>query len=81
MTGEFASYPEGGYIATLGPKLNNSLAVFQSLTNNSWFDKRTRAIFIDFNLYDPTTYILSNFNLRVEISAAGKVFSSYDVSF
>jgi hypothetical protein len=81
MTGELASYPDGGYIATLGPTLNNSLAAFQSLTNNSWLDKRTRAIFIDFTLYDPTTYILSALILRVEISPAGKVFSSYYVSF
>jgi hypothetical protein len=81
MTGEFASYTEGGYIATLGPTRNNSLAVFQSLTNNSWLDKRTRAIFIDFTLYDPTTYVLVSFKLTVEISAAGTVFSSYKVSF
>jgi polycystin 1L2 len=81
MTGEFASYHEGGYIATLGPTRNNSLAAFKSLTNNSWLDKRTRAIFIDFTLYNPTTYILSDFNLRVGISAAGTVFSSYNVSF
>jgi hypothetical protein len=81
MTGELASYPGGGYIATLGPKHDNSLAVFQFLTRNSWLDQHTRAIFIDFTLYNPTTNVLGVFNLTVGISAAGTVFSSYNVSF
>jgi hypothetical protein len=81
MTGEFAFYPGGGYVATLGRTRKNSLAVLEFLTHNSWFDEHTRAIFIDFTLYTADTNIFSVFKLMVEISAVGTVFSSYDVSF
>jgi hypothetical protein len=81
MTGEFAWYPGGGYITTLGRTLENSLAAFKFLTQHNWLDQHTHIIFIHFTTYNANRNFFNVLNLMVEISAQGAVHSSQNVSF
>jgi hypothetical protein len=81
LSGEFAVYPGGGYITTLGRTLEKSLAVFRFLARHNWLDQLTRAIFIEFTTYNANTNLFNVVNLMVEMSAEGAVRLSQDVSF
>ncbi|KAJ9586325.1 hypothetical protein L9F63_020033, partial [Diploptera punctata] len=75
----FAAYPGGGYITTLGRTLKNSLLVFNFLTENNWFDQLTRAVFIEFTLYNANRNIFNIVTLLVEMSSFGAIHITEDI--
>ncbi|XP_069680690.1 uncharacterized protein [Periplaneta americana] len=79
VQGEFALYPGGGYTCTLGRTMENSQLVFQFLVRYSWFDRLTRAVFIDFTTYNANRNLFNIVTLLVEMSAEGSVALSEDI--
>lgn len=54
-----ALYGGGGFVADLGYTKSSALRVIQNLQNNSWIDERTRAVFIEFMIFDSSTNLYS----------------------
>lgn len=54
-----SKYSGGGYIADLGYNTDDALQVIDSLEMNDWIDNMTAAVFIEFNIYQPTTSLFS----------------------
>ena len=50
--GLIASYPSNGFMITLGDYRNTSQAIIDELKLYKWIDKFTRAIIIDFTVYN-----------------------------
>jgi hypothetical protein len=54
-------YGGGGYIVNLSLDQATSLAIIQTLMDNLWIDRATRAIFIDLTVYN------ANINLFCQV--------------
>lgn len=61
-------YRDGGYIVTLSKSKSETKAKFVDLRLNNWISRGTRAVFIDFSLYNANVnlfcIIRSNFRIR-----------------
>ena len=51
-TGQIATYPGNGYEIILGVYRSETEAILDELYNNLWIDDKTRAIMIDFTVYN-----------------------------
>ena len=51
-TGQVGTYPGNGYEVILGQYRADTEAIFDELYNNLWIDDKTRAIIIDFTVYN-----------------------------
>ncbi|PSN31034.1 hypothetical protein C0J52_19081 [Blattella germanica] len=77
--GVFSTYPGGGYITTLGRTLENSLLIWDFLMEQKWLDPLTRALFIEFTLYNANRNIFNIVNLLVEIDSTGAIHTTEDI--
>jgi len=51
-TGEISDYGGGGYTQVLPATHREAAEAIQSLKDNLWVDRATRAVFIDFTVYN-----------------------------
>nr|XP_047125060.1 polycystic kidney disease protein 1-like 2 isoform X1 [Hydra vulgaris] len=73
------TYFGGGYVIEIFPKWNNK-KVIEDVKKHMWIDRQTRAIFIEFALFNAAT---NNFNMVTfvfEFPASGGLIPSYSVS-
>jgi hypothetical protein len=89
MHGELGSYPPGGFIAFPRPATNGSeaaiaptslteaLEVLQSLQEDGFVDRYTRALITDFTVADTQLGLISAVKVIVEFSVQGRVVGSY----
>ena len=74
--GQYTNYLGGGYVYRLNSNsttIQNELSTLQQL---SWLDKRTRAIFIEFTLFNPNVNLFTFCTLLIEIIPSGNVITS-----
>lgn len=50
--GKISTYGGGGYVQDLEMTKEESLNIIASLKDNRWLDRGTRALFIDFTVYN-----------------------------
>lgn len=72
INGQISTYGGGGYIKNLDDNKAGSSAIFQELMDNTWLDRGTRAVFLDFTVYN------ANINLFCQIRLVIHLFSSDD---
>jgi hypothetical protein len=77
--GRLASYDMGGYYTDSVATRTSISEALSDLQVVDWIDVQTRAIFIDFAVYYPSTKGFLSFRFAFEFSPAGGVFSSMDV--
>ena len=65
------SYGSGGYVAYLPANGTLGRAVVAQLLADRWIDKATRALAIDFNVWNPDTNLLTVVRLWIEFSPTG----------
>ena len=77
--GRFAVYHGGGYLANLGYNKLAARKVINDLAENNWIDSRTRAVIVEFSLFNPSTNIISVMSYFYEILPSGfsGTFKSY----
>ncbi|KAJ8952129.1 hypothetical protein NQ318_018465 [Aromia moschata] len=75
ILGKFSYYPGGGYIATLGRTMKNSIINKKYLFRNRWIDDLSRCVFIEFLLYSPNSNIFNSVTIWFEISTTGYIRS------
>uniref|UniRef100_A0A669QX05 Polycystic kidney disease protein 1-like 2 n=1 Tax=Phasianus colchicus TaxID=9054 RepID=A0A669QX05_PHACC len=74
--GKLAIYGGGGYVIHLGTDPQNASRILQYLFNNVWLDTFTRAVFVEFTVYNANVNLFCIVNLMFETSALGAFFTS-----
>ncbi len=74
--GKTSLYGGGGYIADLSLNLPVSRAIISELRKNSWIDRNTRAIFVEFTIYNPFVNLFCWTNILFEYLPEGGVVPS-----
>ncbi|MBN3294620.1 PK1L2 protein, partial [Polypterus senegalus] len=69
--GSSALYRGGGYVADLGTDSQTAKSILQYLFNNTWLDLYTRAVFVEFTVYNANVNLFCIVTLMMETSAIG----------
>ncbi|XP_034041945.1 polycystic kidney disease protein 1-like 2 [Thalassophryne amazonica] len=69
--GQMVLYRGGGFAAELGPDLQNAIRTLQYLFENKWLDVYTRAIFVEFTVYNANVNLFCIVTLLLETTATG----------
>ncbi|XP_067904985.1 polycystin-1-like protein 2 [Heterodontus francisci] len=73
--GKLAMYRGGGYIAELGTDAQDAYRVLQYIFDNTWLDTYTRAIFVEFTVYNANVNLFCIATLILESNAVGAFFT------
>lgn len=78
--GFFDAYGSGGYVADLGYSKETATPILSSLRRKGWIDHYTRAVLLEFTIYNPYTGYLSIATYYYEIlpTGYGNTFSRID---
>ncbi|XP_068549884.1 polycystin-1-like protein 3 [Anas acuta] len=77
--GKLAVYRGGGYVIHLGTDPNNASRILQYLFNNVWLDTFTRAVFVEFTVYNANVNLFCIISLMFETNALGAFFTSAEL--
>lgn len=74
--GKYAQYLGGGYVYRLDSDPATIQSDLNTLQQLSWIDKRTRAVFIEFTLFNPNLNLFSYSEMFFEILPSGNLLPS-----
>ncbi|XP_059845895.1 polycystin-2-like protein 2 [Hypanus sabinus] len=74
--GRIGTYSTGGYIIELGKLKEDSNKLIKHLKSKLWLDHGSRAIFIDFTVYNANVNLFCTIRLLVEFPASGGAITS-----
>ncbi|NXA58386.1 PK1L2 protein, partial [Mohoua ochrocephala] len=77
--GKLAVYSGGGYVIHLGTDPKNASRILQYLFNNVWLDTFTRAVFVEFTVYNANVNLFCIVSLMFESNALGAFFTSVEL--
>ncbi|XP_067158982.1 polycystin-1-like protein 3 [Apteryx mantelli] len=77
--GKLAIYRGGGYVIHLGTDPKNASRILQYLFSNVWLDTFTRAVFVEFTVYNANVNLFCIVNLMFETNALGAFFTSAEL--
>ncbi|XP_067459444.1 polycystin-1-like protein 2 [Thunnus thynnus] len=69
--GQMVLYRGGGFVAELGPDSQNASRTLEYLFTNKWLDIYTRAIFVEFTVYNANVNLFCIVTLLLETTAIG----------
>ncbi|XP_033731377.1 polycystic kidney disease protein 1-like 2 [Pecten maximus] len=69
--GDYSLYGGGGYVADMGVNYDVSLQTLQELKANSWIDRKTRGVMVEFTLYNSNINLFAYLSLLVEFPDTG----------
>ncbi|XP_072925767.1 polycystin-1-like protein 2, partial [Hemitrygon akajei] len=69
--GKLAAYRGGGFVAELGTEFKTASRIIKYLKDNSWVDMHTRAIFVEFTVYNANVNLFCVVTLMLEMKAIG----------
>ena len=72
--GKLAIDTGGGYIANLGNHKHEAISLVEELEQTNWIDQYTRAVFIEFTVWNANTNLFNLFKLSVEFPPIGGMF-------
>ncbi|NXF29075.1 PK1L2 protein, partial [Nyctibius bracteatus] len=73
--GKLAIYRGGGYVIHLGTDPKNASRILQYLFKNVWLDTFTRAVFVEFTVYNANVNLFCIISLMFETNALGAFFT------
>ncbi|CAK6958595.1 polycystin-2 [Scomber scombrus] len=76
-SGQVSKYAGGGYYQDLSRTKEESAIQLQFLKDNLWLDRGTRAVFLDFSVYNGNINLFCIARLLVEFPATGGVVTSW----
>lgn len=78
--GFFELYDGGGYVADLGYSFDSANPVISNLHKFGWIDRQTRAVLVEFSIYNPNTgyFSISTFFLEILPTGYGNAFQRID---
>uniref|UniRef100_A0AAY4DRE1 Polycystic kidney disease 1a n=1 Tax=Denticeps clupeoides TaxID=299321 RepID=A0AAY4DRE1_9TELE len=77
--GQVWVYGSGGFVQELSQSLEVSRGLLQNLQKKQWLDPQTRAVFVEFSLYNTNTDLLSVLTFLLEFSGSERALSSLDL--
>ncbi|KAL4640930.1 polycystic kidney disease 2-like 1 protein [Arapaima gigas] len=77
--GLLATYSGAGYYQDLYVTKEESAQIIQELMDNLWLDHGTRAVFIDFSVYNTNINLFCVISLLLEFPATGGALTSYQI--
>ncbi|KAK1903165.1 Polycystic kidney disease protein 1-like 2, partial [Dissostichus eleginoides] len=78
--GKMVLYRGGGFVAEIGPDSQNASRTLEYLFRNTWLDANTRAIFVEFTVYNANVNLFCIVTLLLETTAVG-AFQFYSESY
>uniref|UniRef100_M3YDV1 Polycystin-1-like protein 2 n=1 Tax=Mustela putorius furo TaxID=9669 RepID=M3YDV1_MUSPF len=69
--GKLTMYRGGGYVVPLGTDRKSASRILQYLFDNTWLDRLTRAVFVEFTVYNANVNLFCIITLTLETSALG----------
>uniref|UniRef100_A0A8C7VDT2 Polycystin-2 n=1 Tax=Oncorhynchus mykiss TaxID=8022 RepID=A0A8C7VDT2_ONCMY len=75
--GQVATYGGGGYYQDLARSRDESAGLLRSLKHQLWLDRGTRAVFLDFSVYNGNINLFCIARLVVEFPATGGIVTSW----
>lgn len=76
IVGEYGIYDAGGFVYEMRGPLSQIIGNLTTLQELAWIDRQTRAVFIEFNLYNPNLNLFSVCLLSFEILSTGNLILS-----
>lgn len=76
--GQITHYRGGGYVQNLELNKADSLAIVDKLMQNLWLDRGTRAVFVDFTVYNANINLFCVIRLLIEFPATGGAIPSWN---
>nr|XP_033797153.1 polycystic kidney disease protein 1-like 3 [Geotrypetes seraphini] len=76
---KFAIYSGGGYAVDLGTNFTTATRVLEDLRDSNWLDGASKAIFVEFNVYNANTDLFCITALILENNGLGILFASSDL--
>ncbi|CAF0947824.1 unnamed protein product [Adineta steineri] len=74
--GEFGTYSGGGYVYEFRGRLSDMKTNLSTLHQLDWIDEKTRAVFIQLTLYNPSVQLLTAVTLLAEFLPTGGVYTT-----
>ncbi|CBY18963.1 unnamed protein product [Oikopleura dioica] len=74
------TYPSSGYTKELGRNKTKTTEILHDLKKDLWIDRGTRALFVDFTVYNPNINLFCVVKLVAEFPATGGVITSQKFS-
>ena len=74
--GQRSTYGGGGYVADLGTSATQAKRMIDDLIRESWIDHYTRAVFLEFTVYNPNINLFAYVNFLMEFPATGSILPS-----
>ena len=72
-------YDGGGFVADLGYNFTTASIVVQELRKYDWVDERTAAVFIEFTLFNPSTWLFCDVRNAFEVLPSGQAVTLANV--
>ena len=79
MTGTYNSYDGGGYVAALGYDEETSKGVLAETLGKGWIDRRTKAVILEFAVFNVNTNLLTIATYFYEVKATGVAYTTAKV--
>ncbi|XP_061194795.1 uncharacterized protein LOC133202955 [Saccostrea echinata] len=76
--GEYNTYSGGGYVISLKETITEATNIVNDLLNKTWIDRRTRAVFLEFVLYNPNVNLFAYVMFLTEFTELGRSFVWYE---
>ncbi len=77
--GQHGVYAGGGYVAELKGSLTDLYNIVDDLENQGWIDKYTRAVFVEFSIYNPSNNLFGIVILLAEFLPSGGITMTYRI--
>ncbi|TSK18062.1 Polycystin-1 [Bagarius yarrelli] len=77
--GQVSVYNSGGFIQELSRQMEESRALIEQLHKHQWLDPLTRALFVEFSLYNTNTDLLVIFSFLLEFPISERAQSSINI--
>lgn len=75
----YKTYKGGGYVVSLGRTYEKTRSVLDELHSLHWLDELTRAVIIDFSLYNANVNLFAAVTLSFEMTSIGSVIQDHQI--
>ena len=72
----YGEYDGGGYVAVMGYRENTALGVLTETLGHEWIDRKTRAVILEFAVFNVNTNLISIATYFYEVIATGAAYTT-----
>ncbi|XP_025098097.1 polycystic kidney disease 2-like 2 protein [Pomacea canaliculata] len=77
--GTYSVYSSGGYVMDFSVNWDVISLMLQELEEKIWLDEQTRAVFVEFSLYNPDSNLFSYLRLSAEFPETGDIYLGREI--